>query len=132
MKITHLETIALRDFSQAASFDLGLCRAILAAYAHHSRGLLSAVEAALVYDAAHIIPLELGLRFLTDHLEGDRWFRVAEHGDNLRRALVQLSLVEDIERKRTAIQAIVVDCFGCGAPPRTGPTTDRGPPPGDQ
>ena len=34
----------------------------------------------------------LGVRFLTDHLLGDRYFRVRRHGDNLERARAQFSL----------------------------------------
>ncbi len=35
----------------------------------------------------------LGVRFLTDHLNGDRYFRVAARGDNLNRARAQFELV---------------------------------------
>ncbi|MCG6862990.1 MAG: aminoglycoside phosphotransferase family protein, partial [Chromatiaceae bacterium] len=58
------------------------------------------------------IPFELGLRFLTDHLEGDRYFRVSERGQNLRKAKIQLDLVEDIEGKERDIRRIVAACFG--------------------
>ena len=43
--------------------------------------------------AIRLLPFELGLRFLTDHLEGDRYFRVTRHGDNLERARAQFDLV---------------------------------------
>jgi hypothetical protein len=51
------------------------------------------------------------VRFLTDHLEGDRWFRVSGHGDNLVRARTQFALVADIEHKADAIRAIIGDAF---------------------
>jgi hypothetical protein len=54
---------------------------------------------ALLFAAIRLIPFELGLRFLTDHLQGDRWFRVSAPGQNLAKARIQFALVADIERK---------------------------------
>jgi len=100
--------------SAGAGFDLGLCRAILGAYADEIGGLLNTTEIELLFDAIRLIPLELALRFLTDHLEGDRYFRVTERGQNLRKAGIQLALVEDIEGKEREIRAIIAACFGRG------------------
>jgi len=95
----------------SASFDLTICRDILSGYAAASRGLLDAAEVALLYPAIHLLPLELAIRFLTDHLQGDVWFRIREPGQNLVKARVQLSLVADIEAKETALRRIISDCF---------------------
>lgn len=92
-------------------FDLDLCRSILRTYASETRGLLGGEEISLLFDAIRLIPFELGLRFLTDHLEGNRYFRVTEPGQNLRKAHVQFALVEDIERKEQEIRSIVARCF---------------------
>lgn len=54
-----------------------------------------------------MIAFELGLRFLTDHLEGDRIFAVARPGDNLRRGAVQLALAEGFHADEAALQAAV-------------------------
>ncbi|MEM8769035.1 MAG: aminoglycoside phosphotransferase family protein [Pseudomonadota bacterium] len=43
--------------------------------------------------ALHYVAFMLGIRFLTDHLEGDRYFKVARSGDNLARARVQFELL---------------------------------------
>jgi Ser/Thr protein kinase RdoA (MazF antagonist) len=99
----------------AAVFDLALCEPLLGAYAAETRGLLTAAEVALIPEAAWLIPFELGVRFLTDHLEGDQWFRVAHPGQNLHRALVQLALAEDAERRAADIRRIVESCFGGAA-----------------
>ncbi|AGA89365.1 putative homoserine kinase type II (protein kinase fold) [Thioflavicoccus mobilis 8321] len=97
-----------------ADFDLTLCRPLLAAYAEEAAGLLAEAEIALLFDALRLIPLELGLRFLTDHLEGDRYFRVRARGENLRKAQVQLALVADIERQSDEIHQIIAKAFGGG------------------
>ena len=47
----------------------------------------------------------LGVRFLTDHLQGDVYFRTASPGENLKRAAAQFRLVEtmeSMEREMTA------------------------------
>jgi Ser/Thr protein kinase RdoA (MazF antagonist) len=98
------------------AFDLSICAAWLRGYAGRTRGFLRPAETDLLYEAIRIVPLELGVRFLTDHLQGDRWFRVAAPGENLTKALTQLALVGDIERKESAIRAIILACF-----PQPGP-----------
>lgn len=39
----------------------------------------------------------LAVRFLTDHLQGDRYFKTAQRGENLRRAVAQFRLLEGME-----------------------------------
>lgn len=80
-----------------ARFDLDLCRAILKGYLDETRGFLTSEELALLPVAARLIPFELGLRFLTDHLNGDRYFKVAYRGHNLLRAATQFRLTASIE-----------------------------------
>ncbi len=92
-------------------FDLDSCRGILVAYAEHSRGVLAPPEIDLIHQAIRLIPFELALRFLADHLRGDRYFRVSRPGENLHKARVQLALVADIERKADAIAQIIHDAF---------------------
>ena len=48
---------------------------------------------------AKLMTLECGMRFLTDYLEGDHYFRIHRPDHNLDRARTQLALVEDMERK---------------------------------
>ncbi len=93
------------------AFDLEVCRPLLRAYADQTQGLLSPAEVELLFTTIRLIPIELGLRFLTDHLQGNRWFRVSAPGQNLAKARVQFSLVADIERKAREIQAIIAGCF---------------------
>jgi len=95
----------------SVSFDLEICHPLLAAYARRTRGWLLPAEIALLYEAIRLLPLELGLRFLTDHLQGDRWFRVSAPGQNLSKARVQFALARDIEAKEAAIRALILDCF---------------------
>ena len=51
--------------------------------------------------------LECGVRFLTDYLSGDTYFRVHREGHNLDRCRTQFKLVEDMEQKRLNMGAII-------------------------
>jgi len=99
------------DGVPCAGFDLGLCEAILDAYAAEMGPVLGADEIDLIYDAIRLLPFELALRFLTDHLEGDPWFKVAYRGQNLHKARVQLALVAAIEAKADRIRALIAQAF---------------------
>ncbi len=95
-------------------FDLGVCRCLLAAFSEQTRGLLGPSEVESLYEAVWLVPFELGLRFLTDHLERDRYFRVREPGENLSKAQVQFALVRDIEQKEQNIRDIIRGAFAKG------------------
>ncbi len=70
---------------------------------------LTAREKALLPLGAKIITLELAIRFLTDYLDGDLYFRTDYPEHNLVRARAQLHLVEDMESKWVEMQNIVAE-----------------------
>jgi len=60
----------------------------------------------LVY-SGQLITLEIGARFLTDHLNGDHYFKVKREGHNLDRARTQIKLVQSIEEQWADLENIV-------------------------
>ena len=54
-----------------------------------------------------LITLEIGIRFLTDYLEGDPYFKVSRPNHNLIRCRTQLKLVECIEQELPAMEQYV-------------------------
>ena len=54
-----------------------------------------------------VITLILGIRFLTDHLNGDSYFRVHREGQNLDRARVQFKLVESMMEQEEAMKSMI-------------------------
>jgi hypothetical protein len=54
-----------------------------------------------------LITFEIGVRFLTDFLSGDTYFRIHRPGHNLDRCRTQFKLVESIERQQEAMQKYV-------------------------
>jgi Ser/Thr protein kinase RdoA (MazF antagonist) len=91
----------------AVWFDLDLCRAILEGYLSVAAGFLDAQDVAYLYECMRLITFELGLRFFTDYLEGDVYFKVKHRQHNLHRALVQFKLTQSIEAQEDDIRAIV-------------------------
>jgi hypothetical protein len=76
--------------------DPHLYEALVRGYLAGTGGLLTAVEIALLPLAGPLIALETGIRFLTDHLSGDSYFRIHRPGHNQDRARVQLRLTEEL------------------------------------
>lgn len=86
--------------------NLELFRVYTAGYLAACPGL-TARERELLPLGAKIITLELAVRFLTDYLDGDLYFKTAYDEHNLVRARAQLKLVADMEEKWTQMQQIV-------------------------
>jgi Ser/Thr protein kinase RdoA (MazF antagonist) len=83
--------------SGAAQAD-GFSLALFAALAEGFVGEKSApVSPADLVTAPRYVCFMLGVRFLTDHLCGDRYFKVSRHGENLARAERQFRLLEAME-----------------------------------
>jgi len=50
------------------------------------------------------------VRFLTDHLRGDRYFRVTRPGQNLDRCRAQFALLSGLEAARGRLERVVDGC----------------------
>jgi hypothetical protein len=61
----------------------------------------------LLAEAAIMMTFECGMRFLTDYLEGDTYFRTSRPGQNLDRARNQFKLVSDMEKALPEMKSIV-------------------------
>lgn len=88
-------------------FDLDICRAILKRYLAETKNFLTENDYYYLYDAIHLIPFELGLRFLTDYLEGNHYFKTDWPGQNLHRAMVQVRLTASIEEFESEIKTLI-------------------------
>jgi hypothetical protein len=88
-------------------FDTDLFTTIYRGYLKHAKEFLSPADHRHLFDCVHLIPLELGVRFLADHLAGDVYFKVRHPGHNLRRALVQFKLTESIEAREGQIRKVL-------------------------
>jgi Ser/Thr protein kinase RdoA (MazF antagonist) len=88
-------------------FEPDYCRAILQGYLPIANDFFQENDYDYLFEAIRLIAFELGVRFLTDFLEGNVYFKVDRERQNLFRALVQFKLTESIESQAPAIQAII-------------------------
>lgn len=93
------------------TFDLQICRGLLEGYFSHNISGLDGMQPNYIYDGLFAICFELGVRFYTDHLQGNIYFKVEKGGDNADRALNQFRLCQDIARKESAIRRIVKETW---------------------
>ncbi len=77
--------------------DLGLFRAFTRGWLEACPSLTEAERGALA-PGAYTMTMECGVRFLTDYLQGDRYFAVDREGHNLARARAQFRLALDMEK----------------------------------
>ena len=89
------------------SCDLNLFKAYFDGFMEGCRGALTAKEVETLPMGAKIMTLECGMRFLTDYLEGDTYFKIHYPDHNLDRTRTQLKLVKDMEEKWQAMADIV-------------------------
>ena len=69
--------------------------------------MLTPLERDNLVFGARLVTGVIGLRFLTDHLDGDRYFRVTHPGHNLERARNQFALFAALTAQADALQALV-------------------------
>ncbi len=69
-------------------------------------GKLSEEEIRMLPVGAYVITLETGMRFLTDFIDGDTYFRTEYPNHNLDRARNQFKLVSDMEAKEEELSSI--------------------------
>lgn len=80
-------------------------------YLDSTRGLLTRTEIKNLAFSAWLMTLECGMRFLSDYLSGDVYFRIDHADHNLDRCRTQFKLVQEIESGFDTMQRIVLDCL---------------------
>ena len=86
-----------------------LFAAYVRGYLETAGDALTKTEIDLLPLGAKVITLECGMRFLTDYLQGDVYFRTAYPTHNLVRCRTQFALVADMEKKWDALNRIVAE-----------------------
>ena len=89
------------------NFDLNLFEEYAMAFLEGVGGTLTANEIAFFPWGAKLMTLECGIRFLTDYLDGDRYFHINRERQNLDRCRTQCKLVADMERHWDALNRCV-------------------------
>ena len=95
-----------QDLSKV-SCDLHLFEVYTKGFIEECGDALTDLELDLLPMGAILMTFECGIRFLTDHLEGDHYFRIHREGHNLDRARTQLVLVKDMEEKLPQMNEVI-------------------------
>ena len=88
-------------------FDISLFEVYLEGFLKGCDGQLTANEIELLPEGAKMMTLECGMRFLTDYLDGDTYFRTHYPEHNLDRCRTQFKLVSEMEEKWDEMKALV-------------------------
>jgi hypothetical protein len=87
--------------------DLELFEAYSKGYLEFARRFLTREETDHLAFSATFMTYIIGLRFLTDYLDGDRYFKTGFPEHNLQRARAQFKLLRSMEENYTEMQAII-------------------------
>ncbi|MEX1116031.1 MAG: aminoglycoside phosphotransferase family protein [Akkermansiaceae bacterium] len=95
-----------RDLSKV-QMQMPMFEALVEGYLDAAGGFLNKAEIGHLAFSGKLLALEVGIRFLTDHLEGDVYFKARRPDHNLDRCRTQLKLVESIEAQEAKMNKFV-------------------------
>ena len=120
---TIMPGLSLYDFGDSIRFgaataaedetDLSKVEMSLELFRTYATGFLTAcpgltdLEKKMMPMGAKMMTLECGVRFLTDYLDGDHYFKVHRENHNLDRCRTQFKLVADMEKKWAEMNAVI-------------------------
>lgn len=92
-------------------FDLDKFRGFARGFLEQTSDILTKAEIELLPISAIVMTYECGVRFLEDHICGDKYFKTHRTNHNLDRCRTQFRLVEDMEQKLDDIKNIISECL---------------------
>lgn len=95
-----------RDLSKV-SMDISLYENFTCGFLEETKKILHPLEIEYLPFSAKLMTFECGIRFLTDYLNGDSYFKIHREDHNLDRARTQFRIVEDMESKMETMKKIV-------------------------
>ena len=95
-----------RDLSKVVA-SVPMFEALATGYLEAAGEAVSLPERERLVLSGKLLTYECGMRFLTDHLEGDVYFRIHREGHNLDRARAQFALLRSFEEKEESLSRLV-------------------------
>ncbi len=95
-----------RDLSRV-TMQFPMFEALLRGYLTSAGDFLTKAEKQYLVFSGKLITFEIGIRFLTDYLAGDTYFKVHRDSQNLDRCRTQFKLVESIEQQEERMERLV-------------------------
>lgn len=88
-------------------FDMDIFRAFTEGYLSEAIGFLSEAEIAWLADSVALFPYMQAVRFLTDYINGDTYYKIKYPEHNLVRTRAQMRLLERVEELMPEIRATI-------------------------
>lgn len=109
--IRSMATTAAEDEADLSkvNFDLAVYRRYVHGYLDAAGEILTPREIELLPFSAILMTFECGMRFLTDYLEGDTYYKIHRQNHNLDRCRTQFKLVSDMEKQFEIMTEIIED-----------------------
>ncbi len=95
-----------KDMSKVA-MDINLFKAYAEGYLSETGNTLNKIEKEYLAFAPRLITFTIALRFLTDFIDGDNYFKIHHELHNLHRARAQLRLVMSMEEQYNSMKRII-------------------------
>jgi len=87
--------------------DIDYFEALVDGYLKKAAGFLTSKEKELLPMTGKLVTFNIGLRFLTDFLQGDTYFKTHREGQNIDRCRKQFKMIQSMEDQMDAMQKIV-------------------------
>lgn len=95
-----------KDLSKV-NMDMALFEALSRGFMEETRIFLTETEVEYLAFGAKLLTFMIGLRFLTDFLDGDKYFKVKHPSQNLQRARAQFKLLSSMDDQYSEMQAVI-------------------------
>ena len=97
--------------AEKAGLNLNIYWAFAEGFLKETAPTLTEAEAETLGNSCFTLACELSTRFLDDYITGDKYFKIKEPKHNLVRTRCQIALAKDMQKKMSAMNAIVRDCW---------------------
>lgn len=94
---------------EKVGFDMEIFKAFTEGYLSEAKDFLSPMEIELLPDSVALFPYMQAVRFLTDYINGDTYYKISYPAHNLVRTRAQMRLLECIESEMETIRTFIVD-----------------------
>ncbi|MGV3502849.1 MAG: phosphotransferase enzyme family protein [Adhaeribacter sp.] len=106
--------------------NMDLFRGFTTGFLAETRGLLSDAEIDSLAMGVLLLPYIMAVRFLTDYIDGDHYYKIHFPGHNLQRARAQLTLVARLEQEYEKIEQTIRQAARAGQEPQPASLTRAG------
>ncbi|HLQ99422.1 MAG TPA: aminoglycoside phosphotransferase family protein [Sphingobacterium sp.] len=89
--------------------NIPLYQAYVEGYLSQTKSFLTDNEIISLLEGVFLLPYMIGVRFLTDYLEGDHYYKVEYPEHNLVRAKTQFKLVQEMEMHKNELKDILIE-----------------------